>query len=122
MTVTFAGIATTEDTGDPVIRASITDTKSYMDMILDRAEQTIRVWLVESQSQGDMKRMLDETVTQVGWNDVIFLSPLDDKKFDALPTLKERLQGFEKRVEEHESPEGELFEQEQYISRWETPA
>lgn len=85
--LTFKRIATTEDTGDPVIQAEFTDVGSHMKVIIDTADEILRVAFVKSEAKGDMSRILDEIVRQVGWTHVMFLTPLNDQ-------LEAKLDGF----------------------------
>ena len=94
--LSFEKIAETEDTGEPVIEARFEDTASFLNVILDQENEVLRVAHVQSNYQGDMKRMMDEIVSQIGWNDVRFLTPLTE--FGS--PLEDRLEGFEKQTEE----------------------
>lgn len=98
--LSFDRIATTEDTDDPVIRAELPDTGSWMTVILETEPETIRVAYVESKARGDMAWMLDEVVRQMGWNDVLFLSPLNDQLVDRLHGFSEETEYIEERGEE----------------------
>lgn len=117
-TVTYEGLDRTEDTGDPVIRVRVRGTPSKMDTILDRENRTINVWHVNSERTGDMKRMLNGVVSQLGWTSVCFLSPLDDLKADHQTQLKDRLDGFEPTTETIEHPDGREEEQLRYVGEW----
>lgn len=103
--LSFERIGTTEDTDDPVIRATLEDTGSFLDAIIPDGGEEIRVWFVQSNHQGDMKIMLDEIVAQLDETHVLFLSPLTDR-------IDERLHGFERRTHEIVLPEGTVEEQE----------
>lgn len=96
--LTFNRINTTEDTGDPVIRAELEDVGSRMDFIVLSDENLIRVWYVQSKHKGDMKIMLDEVTNQLGFNNVDFLEPdTSHELFDK--SIEEVLDGFERKEE-----------------------
>lgn len=117
-TVTYEVLDTTRDTGDPVFRVRVQETGSKMDAILDRAERVIRVWHVRSERRGDMSQMLDGLVSELGWTDVCFLSPLDDLKEDGATRLIDRLDGFEKVTETIKRPDGKREKQDRYVGTW----
>lgn len=120
--LTFERIATTEDTGDPVIHATFSDVGSFANIVVDQEDELLRVTHVDSEVRGDMKRILDEVVEQIGWTRVRFMLPLDDMKAEGTQKLIDRLNGFEKMIEEVESPDGDTMKVDSYDGEWKIEA
>lgn len=106
--LTFEQLATTEDTGELVLRAEFPDVGSMCDVILVEGD-ALHVWLVESNVKGDMKRMIDEIVRQTGRQEVVFLSPLD------FSNIRERVYDYEEVTET--LPNGK--KQKRLVTTWE---
>lgn len=98
----FTRISTTTDTNEPVVRAELVDTGSFMNVIIADDDDILRVAHVFSNREGDMRILLDETCRQLETKEVWFLSPLG-KEFGS--SLEDKLDGFESRTVEVESPE-----------------
>lgn len=92
-------LATTEDTGEPVIRAEFEDTGSRLDAILCDDRSLVRVWTVHSNRKGDMKLMLDEICHQLSTSNVHFLEP-------DLGPLEDRLKNAARHEETVTGPDG----------------
>lgn len=97
--LSYDRIATTEDTGDPVIRAELEDTGSYVNVIV-AGDGIIRIANVESRYQGDMKTIVDDLVDQLETERIWFMNPLTE--FGS--NLEQRLHGFEKKTVDIHSP------------------
>lgn len=103
--LTFDRIGTTEDTGDPVIRAEFEDTESYLDAIIVQDEELIRVWMVESNIKGDMKKMMDEITSQLDIYDVHFLEPEAFELLGKEADIKQAVNGFERKEKLIDKPD-----------------
>jgi len=110
--LSFEQIATTEDTGDPVIRAEFEDTESYVNAVICNDRETIRVTHVKSFYDGDMSRILDAMTRQLDTTDVRFMIPLGSD-------LRNHLHGYEKTTEKHVDPNGGIVEVEVLVGNWE---
>jgi len=104
--ITVEQIARTQDTDDPVFKATIGD--SYLDFLFpsDRSDD-LWIHMVQSRNKGDMKRMLDYVCREYECRRVRFCTPVND-------TLAERLTGFTHESEVIDDPDspyhGSLFE------------
>ena len=110
----YEQIASTEDTGDPVIRAEFEDTGSHAEIIIDQQYNLLRVGFVESEADGDMRRILDDATQQLGITTLRFLNPLTEYGSQ----IEDRLHGFEKEVEEFPHPDGGTIEIETLVGEW----
>ena len=110
----YEQIATTEDTGDPVIRAEFDDVGSHAEIIIDQQNGILRVANVDSGNKGDMRRILDETTQQLGIYTLRFLNPLTEVG----SPIEDRLHGFEKEIEEIQRPNGETVKCETLVGIW----
>lgn len=111
----YEQIATTEDTGDPVVKAEFGDVGSHVKFIIDQQEGILRVANVDSRNKGDMRRILDETTQQLDIYTLRFLNPLTEYG----STIEDRLHGFEKEVEELPHPDGGTVKIETLVGEWE---
>lgn len=112
--LTFEKIATTEDTGEPVIHAELPDTNSYLNVVIGE-DQIIRVTHVESFHSGDMKIMLDEVTSQLESKHVRFMVPLG-KELGS--DLEDHIYGFEKITVSVEAPDGGTMQVEALDGEW----
>lgn len=110
----YQQIATTEDSDDPVIRATFEDTGSVAEIIIDQGDGILRVGTVTSRRKGDMRLILDDVTTQLGIFTIRFLNPLTEYG----STIEEHLDGFEKEIEEHPHPDGGTIEIETLVGVW----
>ena len=110
----YEQIATTEDTGDPVIKAEFEDVGSHAEIIIDQQDKILRVANVDSRSQGDMRRILDDVTQQLGIYTLRFLNPLTEYGSQ----IEDRLHGFEKDVEEFSHPDGGTVKIETLVGEW----
>lgn len=113
--LSYDRIATTEDTGDPVIHAELEDTGSFVDAIV-AGDGIIRIAHVESRRQGDMKVIVDDMVEQLETSTIWFLNPLGEELGS---NLEERLHGFEKKTVDIHSPGTDVDEIEVLEGEWE---
>lgn len=109
--LSFERIATTEDSGDPVLRAEFDDTNSYLTAVICNDRETVRVTQVWSERDGDMSRMLDAICRQLDTSDVRFMVPLGED-------LDAHLHGFERTTEDHHDPTGGTMEVEVLRGEW----
>lgn len=109
--LTFERIATTENSGDPVIEARLEDTGSFA-IVIVTDEEFLRVANVESNRKGDMKILIDEVTEQLDRRRIWFLNPLGGG-------LEERLEGFERTTKPIDDPDAPQPVQEVLEGVWE---
>lgn len=113
--LTYERIATTEDTGEPVIHAELSDTGSYVNAVISGDREVIRVTHVESFHKGDMALMLDSMTRQLATQDVRFMVPLGEAVGSDLAA---KLDGFEQTTEVVQDPDGGTMEVEVLVGEW----
>lgn len=71
-------IATTEDNGDPVLRVNLDG--SMADVIIDTEDECLNIWEINSKKKGDMKKMIDYLVSEIGYDWVQFIAPMEEQE------------------------------------------
>jgi hypothetical protein len=74
--VKYNQIDETQDTNDPVMRATLNE--SRMTFIIDTEAKCVNVWNIRSESKGEMKMMMDHLMSSIKYDWVKFIAPLDD--------------------------------------------
>lgn len=101
-------IATTQDTGDPVVRVTLGNSKA--DIIVDREAECLNVWDVESAQKGDMKKMMDYITEKLEYDWVQFIAPLGDEEKQVADKIIEKVGASEDKKYEHDENNRNLEE------------